>query len=161
MAKLPAWQIGLLCALIVVLEGVGAAIGTSFKIGNAALPPSAPPGIVFAVVWPILYLLAAGGLWFQCVAKSTPSGMQWAGVAVMAAQLVLSFAWSPVFVSGNTQAATWIAVSMLALVAPGLVLAARTSTVSAALWAPYAAWLVFALVLCSEVNQRRATTPFT
>jgi tryptophan-rich sensory protein len=34
------------------------------------------------------------------------------------------------------------------------VLAARTSTIGGALWAPYAAWLVFALVLSSEANAK-------
>ncbi len=100
-------------------------------------------------------LLVAGGLWFQCVAPSTAhAGVRWTGVALLAAQLLVSWAWTPVFASGRRREATWMIVAMLLATLPGIVLAARTSTVAAALWAPYAAWLVFALVLSSEANSK-------
>ena len=118
------------------------------------MPPSAPPGFAFAVVWPILYALAAVALWLQITSPTASAlpGMQWTGVAIMALQLAIGFSWMPVFTAGYTKAATWIIVVMLMMTVTGLTLAAGTNGIAATLWAPYAAWLIFALVLSSQVN---------
>lgn len=148
------WQIALLVVLLVVFEVVPAVIAMKYNGGlrvAASCLPAAPPPIVFAVVWPILYALTAAGLWFQCTStKPVAPGIQWTGVALLAAQLVVSFAWTPVFSSGKTRAATWMIVAMLLTSLPGLLLATQTSTTAGALWAPYVAWLIFALILSAQ-----------
>lgn len=148
---------GLLAALVVVCELVPAlvALRTRASLSRTATKlPSAPPPVAFSIVWPLLYLLAAGGLWLQCVAPSTAHpGVRWTGVALLAAQLVCSWVWTPVFAANKRREATWMVVGMLMATVAGIILAARTSVVAGALWAPYAAWLVFALVLCSESNR--------
>ena len=161
--SLPPWQIGLLVSLVVVIEAAGVVAGVATTRGAslaAGLPPSSPPPVAYPIVWSVLYAIAAVALWLQCVAPSQAGsivapGIQWTSVALLGAQLLLSFGWTAIWTSGNTRAATWLVVGMLALAVPGVILAARVSIIAAALWAPYLVWLVFALVLCSEVNTTR------
>ena len=129
---------------------------TATTASTSLSAPSAPPGVVFMVVWPVLYLLAAVALWLQIVAPSstTSTGVQWCGVVLMALQLVAGFAWMPVFIAGSKKAATWLVLGMLIVSVTGVVLVAATNGTAAALWAPYIAWLVFALVLSAQVNAR-------
>ena len=156
--KMTPAKIGLLVALVVVCQVVPAVIAAqankTIKRTSNQLP-SAPPPVAFSVVWPLLYLLIAGSLWFLCATPSSaPPGVRWTAVALLAAQLPLNWAWLPVFSADKRRAATRMIVAMLMLTLPGIVLAARTSTIGGALWAPYAAWLVFALVLSSEANAK-------
>jgi tryptophan-rich sensory protein len=118
---------------------------------------SAPPGATFAIVWPILYILASVALWLQVTSPSagTSAATQWTGVALMAAQLALGFAWMPVFSAGYGKPATWLIVGMLVLSMTGIVFAGATNGVAAALWMPYIAWLIFALLLSSQTNVQR------
>ncbi len=158
MAKLPAWQIGLLVALLVVLQVVplGISMAPGARVERSSMPSIAPPAPVFVVVWVVLYLLAAVALWFQCCAKGVSPGVQWTGVALLGAQLVAGWFWTLLFRS-DKRAATWMVAAMLIVTLPGLVLAAKTSVTAGALWAPYAAWLVFALVLSSFSAARTST----
>lgn len=149
-------SIALVVILVVSVQVLAAVSGYFAPMSCAKSPkaPSQPPGIVFAIVWPILYLCIALGLWLQVVSpdRQVSKGVQYAGIVLMLLQLVASFAWSPVFVYGNSKAATWLIVAMLLIGVPGLVLAAKTNIASGALWAPYMAWLVFALILSSQIN---------
>lgn len=156
------WQIALLVVLAVVLVGVSSTIGALSSVRSSrnwrrARPASAPPAVVFQIVWPVLYLLAAGGLWFIVVSpKAVSPGIRWTSVALLSAVLVLSFAWTPVFTKGTasaSRAATWMIVAMLMLALPGIVLAAATSPVAAALWAPWLGWLTFALTMSNETTR--------
>ena len=153
-------SIGILVTLIVFTQLTSASSSLlsskTFKTSYAATPPpaSAPPGFAFTIVWVLLYGLAAVALWLQITAPTptVSSAVQWTGVAFMMLQLVIGFAWMPVFAAGHRKYATWMIVGMLMLSGVGIVLAAATNTVAAALWAPYVAWLVFALVLSAQGN---------
>lgn len=164
MTRLSAWQIATLVSLIVVFQVVPAVVASQFSVRASPLwkttvrPSVAPPPLVFSVVWPVLYLCAAGAMFFQAAMPSTASaGVRWSGAGIMGAMLVLSFAWTPVFVKGKAKAAAWMIVAMLMLGATGTVLAGATNIISAALWAPWLGWLVFALIMSAETAKNLST----
>jgi tryptophan-rich sensory protein len=171
------WQqvalfIGLLAALMTIPALVGRASRIERVGGQAA---ATPPPVTFAVVWPILYALVACALAFQslgpvsaatsdCIlrpgAAATPCSsacvspsIRWGGVAVMAAVVVLTLVWPPVFVRNKNRAAALLIVAMLALGGIGAVLASKTSTPATVLWIPLLAWLIFALILTCETAE--------
>lgn len=153
--------------LLIAFEVAGAAYYIAAAVGKTpsatrslpdSLTASAPPPTAFKVVWPVLYALAAAGLTMLSVGQAQPgsvSGYRWAGVAFLGASIALSFGWTPVFQSGDTRGATWMIVAMLVLAVAGVVCAASVNTTSAVLWTPYLVWLAFALILSSEINQKR------
>lgn len=147
-------SIGILVVLIILIQAVAASSAFLVHDYKKLSPPSAPPGVAFSVVWPVLYVLAAVALWLQITApsKTTSPAVQWAGVGLMAVQLVIGFAWMPIFTSGAHKMATWVIVAMLVTSLTGVTLASATNTVAGTLWAPYIAWLIFALVLSAQVN---------
>jgi tryptophan-rich sensory protein len=99
-----------------------------------------PPGYVFAIVWPILYLMLGGAMY-------RARGQPYALASLVALMLALN-AWWVRF--GNTcepGSALFAIVSVLlaTLAVAGFVL--RTDTVAAALLLPLLAWLCFATFL--------------
>jgi benzodiazapine receptor len=144
--------------LVVVLQVVPAVIATQAPIRSAPVwndasirPSAAPPSIVFAIVWPILYLLVAGGLTLQSTFPTTAKpAVRWAGVCLIAVTVILTFVWTPVFVRSTVKsvtAATYMIVAMLCVSVPGVVLAYLTRPAAGALLTPLPLWLIFALVL--------------
>jgi tryptophan-rich sensory protein len=71
----------------------------------------------------------------------------------MAAVVVLTLVWPPVFVRNKNRAAALLIVAMLALGGIGAVLASKTSTPATVLWIPLLAWLIFALILTCETAE--------
>ena len=148
-----------LVVLVVFLQAASATssllVYNEFK--RAPVAPSAPPGAVFMVVWPVLYALAGVALWLQLVTPSSAGvavlpAVRWASICLMAVQLIAGFAWMPLFATGRTKAATWLVLGMLIVSVTGVVLVAGVSGSATALWAPYLVWLTFALVLSAQVN---------
>ena len=151
-------QIVVFVMLVVVLQVVPAVIAFQTPIRSAPVwknarlrPSAAPPGVVFGIVWPILYLLVASGLTLQATfPTSAKPAVRWAGVCLLAVTVVLTFAWTPVFVRSTVQSvttATYMIVTMLCLSIPGVVLAYLTRPVAGVLLTPLPLWLSFALVL--------------
>lgn len=106
-----------------------------------------PPGWVFSIVWPILYVLM--GLAFALVATSYPN-TPWkqAALVAFALQLVVNIAWYPVLtVYANiavSRALSWLLL-MLATIAT--LAFAQVDVRAAVLMVPYVAWLCFATYL--------------
>jgi tryptophan-rich sensory protein len=144
-------SIGILVALVVVLNVIPFAI--SYGKGNKMKQelkriPNGPPAIAFPIVWPLLYTLLAVALWFfyaQQNASTAPYA--WAAFAILCAQLIINWAWVPVFASGKKQTASLMIVVMLMLTLSSFALATKGNVISAALIAPYLGWLVYALNL--------------
>ena len=134
-----------LVVLVVFLQAASASssllVYNEFK--RAPVAPSAPPGAVFMVVWPVLYALAG---------VAVLPAVRWASICLMAVQRIAGFAWMPLFATGRTKAATWLVLGMLIVSVTGVVLVAGVSGSATALWAPYLVWLTFALVLSAQVN---------
>ena len=153
---LPVWGAILVLVLLVVVFNVipsGLAMKWSAKLKEALVStPAAPAPIAFAIVWPILYTLLAAAVFLLIFypMKGASKAVQWTALGLLVTQLALNFAWTPVFAQGKRSTATIMVVLMLMLTVSSLTLSATAQPVAAALTGPYAAWLVFALLLSAQ-----------
>ena len=136
-----------LIVFVAVVMGVGALIGTSFSVDAwyEALnkPPFQPPPAAFGIVWPILYLLIAIAGWRVFTSEGeTPGWGLWLG------QLVLNFAWSPLFFGAHQIFwGIWVIVGTLSFALAFISVTWDKDRLAALCFFPYAAWLAFALIL--------------
>jgi translocator protein len=118
-----------------------------------AKPDFNPPGWVFGVVWPILYLLIALALSFVLNAR----GARGRGLAItlFIVQFVCNLIWSPLFFGAHeVTLAFYLLVIILVISAITTSLFAKIRPVAAALMIPYLAWLAFASLLAFEIDTR-------
>ena len=115
-------------------------------------PDMQPPGWVFAVVWPILYLLT--GLAFAIVLNARGAAYRGLGVGLFLFQFVLNLLWSPLFFGKHevTSALYLILLIWIAAVATTLVFG-RIRATAAWLMVPYLAWLSFAAILAWQIDR--------
>lgn len=117
--------------------------GTKQRIKASRLQP---PGWVFGLVWPILYLLM--GIAFARVVATARSGSGALAIALFIAQLVLNVAWYPALTfAANiplSQTLSWLLLVTATITAA---LFWNLDAVSGALMVPYIAWLCFATYL--------------
>ncbi len=116
-------------------------------------PAFTPPGFVFAIVWPIVYLLIAIALAIILHAR----GARGRGLAItlFLVQLLCNYAWSPLFFAAHeVTLAFYLIVVILALTVATTVLFARIRPIAAWLMLPYLAWLAFASTLAFGIDQR-------
>lgn len=110
-----------------------------------------PPGWAFGVVWNLLYALM--GIALAMVLAQPPSPRRKFALTLFFVQLVLNFAWSPIFFAGHDIALAKIIIFLMAVIAAA---AAgqffRLSKPAGMLLVPYLAWLIFAAVLNSTIE---------
>jgi tryptophan-rich sensory protein len=150
------WKIAL--AAILGIELVGGASGwlSNSGYGNAwfdALrkPGFMPPGWAFGVAWPILYALL--GVSLAMVVAEPPSVRRRTALLLFSVQLLLNFAWSPIFFAGHDiSLANWVifVMAVVAAVAARQFLSLRRD--AGLLMIPYLAWLVFAATLNATIE---------
>ena len=109
-------------------------------------PPLTPPGIVFGIVWTVLYALMAIGV--ARVAASPDSRQRQKAINEFIIQLTLNFFWSLIFFNVRSYglALLWL-VLLLALAAVMTVGFYRADRAAGLLQVPYLLWLCFAAVL--------------
>jgi benzodiazapine receptor len=113
-------------------------------------PGFMPPGWVFGAAWTILYILI--GLALALILHARGARGRGIAIAVFAAQLVLNFAWSPIFFAMHRVGlALAVVLAMLLLAGAATLLFARIRTTAAWLMVPYVAWLVFASLLTWQI----------
>jgi tryptophan-rich sensory protein len=113
-------------------------------------PAFNPPGWVFGVVWPILYIML--GLSLAMVLHAHGARARQKALAVFALQLVLNFAWSPVFFALHKPAmALSIIAAMIVACVAMIFLIWRIRVIAALLLYPYLGWLMFASVLNYQI----------
>lgn len=113
--------------------------------------PLNPPGWVFGVVWPILYVLL--GLSLAMLLHAKGAKQRGRALALFVLQLLLNFAWSPIFFAYHeVGAAFWTIVAMLLLAAAAAILFWRIRRSAALLMVPYIAWLGFAALLTWQIG---------
>jgi benzodiazapine receptor len=116
-----------------------------------------PPNAVFGPAWTLLYfLIAVAGflIWRAGFSGSAQKNRARGALVLFVIQLVLNFAWSPIFFAGYPmfgEPAWWLAMAVI-LVLIGFVIALiavgrRSSKAAAWLLLPYLAWLIFASTL--------------
>ncbi len=155
-----AWLNWLTLALFLVLViGGGLLIGFAARpddwYARLAKPPFNPPNWVFAPVWTALYVMIAVAGWHTFA--RAPAG---AAMAAWTGQLVLNFAWSPVFFRARRpDIALVIVTALLALIVAFIALTWTADPLAAWLFVPYAAWTAFATLLnaaIARLNPARA-----
>ncbi|MDX2089892.1 MAG: TspO/MBR family protein [Kofleriaceae bacterium] len=150
--EVPRWVIWL--GFVVLCNGVGFAsslFGTEQALYAALAKPTwAPPSWVFGPVWTALYTLMGTAtylVWSRCDAHARRPAMR-----AFVLQLVLNFAWTPVFFGlENFGLALVVIVLVLGVVLAMLVLYARRVRLAGWLVAPLAAWVAFATALNASI----------
>ena len=141
-------QLRLLLLWICGVVGIGACLGLITQSGMGlwydSLQKSAltPPPVVFAVVWPILYMMIGVTGW-----------LLWAGrihalKKLFIAQLLLNWSWTPLFFYGHAVTAALLCLVLLSVVC--LIFLWRSWHIArpACLWMiPYVLWVLFATYL--------------
>lgn len=108
-------------------------------------PSYTPKGVVFMVVWPILYLLMLVSLLIVIFSISSLKSM---AIWLFAIQLVLNLAWSPVFFAlKQIRPALMISLVMTFCVLLMLLVFMEISKLAGILQIPYLLWLCFASFL--------------
>lgn len=117
------------------------------------LPAHTPPGWVFGLVWPILYICL--GLALAMILHARGAKGRGFALLLFFVQLVANFAWSPLFFALHqvTNALYLIIFILMVTLATSF---AFGSIRKAAAWllVPYMAWLVFAAILNFQIDQR-------
>ena len=137
---------------IVLVEAVGALSGflsregTKLYAAGMEKPPLSPPGIVFPIVWTILFALMGFGA--ARVWMAPPSQTRTRALWVFWIQLALNFFWSLIFF--NLQAyglAFFWLLALWALIWAMIVLFSRVDPLAGKLQIPYLVWVTFAAYL--------------
>jgi len=115
--------------------------------------PLNPPDWVFGLVWPILYVLL--GLSLALVLHAKGAANRNRALALFGSQLLLNFAWSPVFFAYHQVGlALSIIAAMLVATFVLIILAWRVRVLAGLLLYPYLGWLMFAGLLNYEIVVR-------
>ena len=149
------------CAVptVIVIVALGSLSGYLSNSGYsndwfAALdkPGFMPPGWMFGAVWTTLYALM--GLALTLVWLSPESPRRTAALWLFLAQLIVNFAWSPIFFGGRLIEIGLITILiLLALVALTAWRFARIRPLAGWLLVPYLAWLCLATALNFEIGR--------
>jgi tryptophan-rich sensory protein len=118
---------------------------------NLAKPFFMPPGWTFGVVWPILYALM--GVALAMVLAEPASERRRNALILFFAQLALNFAWSPIFFAAHDITLAKYVIYLMAVLAgaaAGQFLRLRKP--AGLLLIPYLAWLIFAAMLNSVIE---------
>lgn len=133
-----------------VLSGVLSREGMMIYSQTAVKPPLAPPAVVFAVVWTILYILmgiSAARIWL-----SEPGAVRSKGLNLFVVQLVVNFFWSIIFFNLQSYELAFMWLLLLwGLVVWMIFTFRKIDTTAALLQVPYLIWLTFAVYLSAGV----------
>ena len=137
---------------IALAEGVGLLAGILTRDGvawytaNVQKPPLTPPGIVFPIVWTVLYALM--GIGAARISLTTPSQARNRGMNLWMVQLTLNFLWSIVFFDFRAYGlAAVMLVALLILIGWMIRVFLETDRLAGLLQLPYFLWCSFALYL--------------
>jgi benzodiazapine receptor len=114
-------------------------------------PAIMPPGWVFGAAWTILYILL--GLAVALILHARGARGRGPALALFVLQLLLNYAWSPLFFAYHeVGAAFWTIVAILLLAAATAILFWRIRNSAGLLMLPYLAWLGFAAALIWQIG---------
>jgi tryptophan-rich sensory protein len=115
-------------------------------------PDIQPPGWIFGVVWPTLYLMM--GLAFAMVLNASGARDRNVAIALFLSQFVINLTWSPIFFGAHqVTAAFFIILFMLGLAIATTFVFARVRKAAAWLMVPYLVWISFAAILNFQIDQ--------
>lgn len=151
------WRIALITVPAIV--GFGSLSGWLSNSGNgnawfAGLekPFFMPPGWAFGLVWPLLYLCL--GVALALILQQRPTRRRRTALILFFAQLLLNYAWSPIFFGlHDIQLGLVTILVMTGLAALTANQFWRMRRLAGALMIPYLAWLCFAAALNSAIGR--------
>ena len=121
-------------------------------------PGFMPPGWAFGVAWTILYILL--GLVLATILHARGARGRGLVLTLFLAQLLLNFAWSPLFFAlHQTLAALILILAMIGISAAATLLLWPIRRYAALLMLPYLAWLCFAAALTFEILRLNPNAP--
>ncbi len=141
-----------LIGLILLIVGGGSAMGALFApdawFGELLKPTWNPPAWLFGPVWSTLYAMMAVALWLILRDRSAPTTLRARARWLFLAQYALNLAWTPLFFGLNSAGGAFLEICILwiAVLATALTFG-RIRPLAGYLFAPYALWVSFALVL--------------
>lgn len=138
------WIFGVEC--VGFLSGILSHRGTEIYEMMAIKPALTPPGILFPVVWSLLYALM--GIGAARIAASPDSRARSLGLNVFAVQLIFNFFWPLLFFNAQAYGFSlfWLLAMWMMIIA--MILLFRNADRSAAvLQVPYFLWVTFAAYL--------------
>lgn len=132
---------------LVVGTTIGAIMAARSKSSYADFkkPSWNPPPWAFSVIWPILY--AAMGIASWMIWQMKPSMYRTLALSAYALQLILNFAWSPVFFALSKIAGLYLILALDALVLVTFGLFLKVDWRAGLILIPYVAWLAVATIL--------------
>ena len=114
-------------------------------------PAVQPPGWVFGVVWPILYLMQ--GLALAIILNVRGAPLRWPAVALFGLQFVMNLSWSPLFFGRHeVTSAFYLLIAIWITAFATTMVFGRIRKAAAWLLVPYMAWLSFAGILNYQID---------
>lgn len=150
------WKTAIVCVVAIELLGGLSGWLSNSSTGNSWFetirkPSFMPPGWTFGVVWPVLYAML--GVALAMVLVEPASDRRRFALILFFIQLVLNFAWSPIFFAAHDVAlAKWVIFIMAAVAAAAAGQFLRVKRDAGVLMIPYLGWLVFAATLNSAIE---------
>ena len=137
---------------IVILQAVGATIGFTTNSGKDGWyeylnrSPANPPGVVFSIVWPVLYLLIAISGWILQFSSKRP---RLTIIRVLfGIQLALNWSWSYLFFTFHLTALSFAEILLIVAINATIIgLSFRNIRWISLLLLPYLLWTCFASYL--------------
>ena len=136
-----------LIANLAIALGVGGLSGllmsnSTWVYETVQTPPLAPPGIVFPIVWSILYFLMGISAYLIWISKG-PGRKR--ALTIYAVQLGVNFIWPLLFFNAMAflPALIWLAL-LLVLIIAMITAFSKLSQTAARLQIPYLVWVLFA-----------------
>lgn len=151
------WKTAILTVLAIEILGGASGWLSNSGYGNPwfdglVKPSFMPPGAAFGIVWPILYALM--GIALAMIIAEPPSPRRKAALTLFFIQLVLNFAWSPIFFAGHDiRLAQVVIFAMAAIAAAAAGQFLRLRREAGLLMTPYLGWLIFAATLNSTIDR--------
>ncbi len=140
------WKKRLICWAIPLAVGGLAALLSGGMDSYRALnqPPLSPPGWVFILVWPVLYLLMGEASYRVLISGADPVRIKRA-LTAYGVQLLLNFIWPLVFFGGQMYlAAFFVLVALWIAIFVTMRLFVRINETAGDLLIPYLLWVTFA-----------------
>lgn len=136
-----------------ILIGQLSGAGFGNRWFDALLKPTwFPPGWVFGAVWSLLYVLM--GVAIAMILNARGAHGRNVAISVFAGQLLLNFAWSPLFFAAHrVTLALGLILLILAVAVAATIAFARIRKAAGWLMLPYLAWLLFAAILNWKIDQ--------
>lgn len=143
--------ISLIISFLITLGG-GIIIGiltknSSIIYEQITKPKFSPPGYVFGIVWPILYILMSISL-YRVYMKLKTENKSSSAILLYIIQLGINFLWPIIFFMFKLYGVSWIILLMLIIILSIVILKFfKIDKLAGILLVPYLIWCIYALYL--------------